>query len=65
VLGHSGSDAGTQAADITNFGTSAVLHVVECCSWVRFQSHMSTQTIGAVMPALPCVRKLAAGAWHA
>jgi hypothetical protein len=26
---------------------------------------MSTQTIGAVMPALPCVSKLAAGAWHA
>jgi len=36
-----GSSAGTQAADILFFGTSSVLHVLEYCRWVRFQSHVS------------------------
>jgi len=57
--------AGTEAADITSFGTSSVLHVLVFCSWVTFQYHVSAHTNDAVIPTLPCVSKLPAGAWHA
>jgi hypothetical protein len=57
--------AGTEAANITSFGTSSVLHILVFCSLVTFQSHVSTQTTDALIPALPYVTKLPAGAWHA
>jgi len=66
LLGHcEGCDNGTQAADVTCFGTSSVLHVLVFCSWVTFQCQMSTQTNDALILALPCVSKLHAGACHA